>query len=91
MEQTDKPELKGKTAQMEAIVADRKRPRLRDPRRNPITVLETLVDLAEMIELAKKASADAGRNERDRYKFQRIEAWAASEEAIAKARLEKDG
>jgi len=69
---------------------DRKRPRLRDPRRNPVTVLETLTDLREMLELGKKASADQGRTERDRYKFQRIESWVAAEEAIAKARLEKD-
>lgn len=59
---------------------------LPNPLRNPLIVLETVADLKEMVDAAKKESADAGRTMRDRRKFQRIDVFLKELEAVSEAR-----
>lgn len=59
---------------------------LPNPLRNPLIVLETVADLKEMVDAAKKESADAGRQLRDRRKFQRIDVFLKELEAVSEAR-----
>lgn len=55
--------------------------------RNPLVVLEFVGDVREMTEAAEKASAEAGREVRDRPKFLRIKALLREMENTANAKI----
>jgi hypothetical protein len=61
--------------------------RIPSPMKQPLIILESVQDFREMIEDAQKRSNDAGRTERDRYRFIRLKALLNDLESNAKARV----
>jgi hypothetical protein len=61
--------------------------RIPSPMRQPLIILESVQDFREMIEDARKRSAENGRTERDRYRYIRLTALLNDLEENAKARV----